>query len=293
MSISNEEGTVTKQLYDSAGEIGMYTPTVTSSDDSVVTATVDPNMNNNIIISFVNEGTATVTATITNTTTGVTRTATMTVHAVVNREWVDAHLVNSSNNDNADSYYGLPKNSGTMTFNFIANRAYGREPLIGFNTTVVGDTYNAINIMHSEMIDNDSVAFVISVSTSTLDSMNDLDVIEIHIERAQDSTTGAYSDTRYLRVIPQGADPGLYWDENSLNFVVGTYYGEGQDIIYNRLINNLGGTPTITIADTTIAHMDGNTLYGDSVGTTTITATVTDGNNNTRTATTTINVLAS
>lgn len=235
--------TLTPMLHDEYIGLG-YTKTYASADTNV--ATVDAYG----MISFVGAGNTTVTATTTNGTD--THTATINVYCSVMKQYPSASF----------EYNGATYSAGTLPVVDPFTGTIQLTNMIPADGWVITDP-----IIQGITVDNTNK--VISVQSLgqgdyTLDANRDED---------NNYYTGDIIVT--LKVLPTGTNPNFFYEQSSV-----TLDNEAMSQTTPMLYNNTGfaAIPTYQSADTAIATVDGNGMISFvSAGTTTVTASITNG----------------
>lgn len=288
--MSQNYTTTTSHLCDKSGLMEQgYTPTFTIGNQSYVSVAQQSDNPNEIEFTWLAEGETTVTATITDG--NETHSATITVYCQWDRDWVDGHVYTSQNNE-VNYEYGIIHSGSNPSLTFTASNGNTQDPMNGdlFEVSISNDTNNIISYT--------STSSGLTISFGNGGSVGD--EINVTIIKQQDTTYGYYTKDLRFKVVPNGSDPLLWWENGAL-FNVTENDVFSQDPITNWLNNQIIDfstwqplTPTLSITNGDgAAHLDqDNVLHGDSAGYCNLAATVTDLNNNTHTGSAIINVVA-
>ena len=233
--------TASPMLHDEYVGLG-YTKTYTSADTNV--ATVDAYG----MISFVGAGDTTITATTTNGTD--THTATINVYCSVNKQYPSVSF----------EYNGTPYSGGTL-------------PVVAPFT----GTIQLTNITPADgWVITDPMIQGITILQNVIEVQNlSQGTYYINVNRPEDSEYYSGMSSLTLRVLPTGTNPNFYYEQESVNLD-----NQAMTTSSPMLYNNTGfaAIPTYQSADTTIATVDEYGMISFvGGGTTTVTASITNG----------------
>ena len=221
-----------------------YPISYSSADTSI--ATVD----NSGMISFVGAGNTTVTATISDGTS--THTATITVYCNFNKKYASASF----------DYNGKPYYGGTLPV---------VEPFTG--------SIQLTNMTPSDgwVISDPMIQGITVDNTNKVIDVQDLSKGQytINVDRPEDSDYYSTNISLVLKVLPSGSNPNFYYEQESVN-LDNQAMSQSTPMLYNN--TGFAAMPTYQSADIAIATVDENGMISFvSGGTTTVTASITDG----------------